>query len=474
MPFDDRDPKFERALAQHLRGGAAQATCPDAETLAAYHERNLSIDEMARWKEHISACEACQEALALVETTEKQLAEEWEEQPVPMIASLSIPKGQATNAVVRTAQVAASPVAILRSRPALFRWAIPLGALAAGVLVFIGIYEQRAAKVAIYSDTVVARREAPAAPAPLRDQIQTQPQSKGQEPRESKDSNDAGDKELAAGGRSAPKKEKAILAAPLRGHTGGLGSGSGAGIVDAKPDYDAAANKKAAAEPPPAPEISGSFQAGAGTGVSQNGPVAAAAPRPAPPPPVPVTDGAVVGGIAGRDKARVELKAPASSASQTVAVETVESEAAPSNGRNDSLMMKQGYSGRAELSPGVVNGLILTPDNRVFWKLQPAGTVQLTTNGGKDWKSLETGANEYLTTGSAPSSNVCWIAGRSGRLLLTKDRGSHWSKINTPIAGDLGGVRAADAKHASIWDQDRHTSYETSDGGSTWKQTSNQ
>src|SRR5260221_361031 len=73
MAFDDRDPKFERALAQHLRGGAAQATCPDAETLAAYHERNLSIDEMARWKEHISACEACQEALALVKRRKTSL-----------------------------------------------------------------------------------------------------------------------------------------------------------------------------------------------------------------------------------------------------------------------------------------------------------------------------------------------------------------------------------------------------------------
>ena len=41
MPSDERDQEFERALAQHLRGGSAQANCPDAETLAAYHERNL-------------------------------------------------------------------------------------------------------------------------------------------------------------------------------------------------------------------------------------------------------------------------------------------------------------------------------------------------------------------------------------------------------------------------------------------------
>ncbi|HTA59644.1 MAG TPA: YCF48-related protein [Candidatus Baltobacteraceae bacterium] len=459
MPFDDRDPKFERALAQHLLGGAAQAACPDAETLAAYHERNLSIDEMARWKEHISACEACQEALALVETTENQLAEDWEDRPVPMVESLSIPAIQAANASKQGAQATASPVAILRRRPALLRWAIPLGAVAAGVLIFIGIYEQRAQKIAQNSDTVLARRETPATPAPMRDQ----PQSKVQEPVESKD------KELATAGRSVQKKEKAILAAPSPRPAEGIGSGAGAGIVNGKLD-DSSANKKAAAKPAPAPEISGGFQAGAGVG--QNAPVRAAAPS-APPPPAPMGSGGVVGGVVSRQKATSDAKTVPPSVSQTV---TVQNETAPLNGRNDtdSLMLKQGVSNDLAESAGSLNGLILTPNNRVFWKLQPAGTVQLTTDGGKDWKSLETGANEDLTTGFAPSSNVCWIAGRSGTLLLTKDRGTHWSRINTPIAGDLGGVHAADAKHASIWDSTRHTSYETSDGGSTWKQTTSQ
>src|SRR5580700_9996131 len=145
MPSDDRDPKFERALAQHLRGGSAQANCPDAETLAAYHERNLSLEEMAQWKQHISACEACQEALALVETTENQLAEVWEER--------GIPKRSAETAGSGEPHAAAAPVAINRRRPALLRWAVPLGAVAAGVLVFIGMYEQRKPKVARYEDT---------------------------------------------------------------------------------------------------------------------------------------------------------------------------------------------------------------------------------------------------------------------------------------------------------------------------------
>src|ERR1700688_430005 len=179
MPSDDRDPKFERALAQHLRGGSAQANCPDAETLAAYHERNLSLEEMARWKQHISACETCQEALALVEVTENQLAEDWEERGIPVLEEASIQAAQAGNIPIRSGKAAASaapqaattPVEIRqRRRPALLRWAIPLGAVAAGVLIFIGIYEQRTAKVAHYADTVIVRHQEPTAPGPMLDQ----------------------------------------------------------------------------------------------------------------------------------------------------------------------------------------------------------------------------------------------------------------------------------------------------------------
>src|SRR3974390_1334469 len=69
MPSDERDRQFERALQRHLRGNSRDAACPDAETLAAYHERTLSLEELARWKEHIGGCVRCQETLALVEET---------------------------------------------------------------------------------------------------------------------------------------------------------------------------------------------------------------------------------------------------------------------------------------------------------------------------------------------------------------------------------------------------------------------
>jgi len=102
------------------------------------------------------------------------------------------------------------------------------------------------------------------------------------------------------------------------------------------------------------------------------------------------------------------------SSTAKTAKEKAKAEQQAANLDTNAMMMKQGaISESVEVNAADI-GLILTPDNRVFWKLQPAGTVQLTTDGGKKWKSLDTGANANLTAGFAPSSRVCW-ARRKGR-----------------------------------------------------------
>ena len=139
MPADDRDAKFERALARELRAGSGQTGCPDAETLAAYHDRSLSLEEMAHWKQHISGCAMCQEALSLVEVTEKQVAADWEKQEVPVLEAAGLPKLVPQSRVTMSmggaeeSRKSAAPVTMVQPRrPKLIRWAIPLGAVAAG------------------------------------------------------------------------------------------------------------------------------------------------------------------------------------------------------------------------------------------------------------------------------------------------------------------------------------------------------
>jgi hypothetical protein len=463
MTSDDRDPKFERALAQHLRGGSAQANCPDAETLAAYHERNLSLEEMAQWKQHISACEACQEALALVEATENQLAEVWEQRGVPVLDEASISKTQAhsipklnAKAHVSTGlQPAATPIAILRNRPALLRWAIPLGALAAGVLVFIGIYEQRAPKLSHSANTEVARNQTPVAPGPIVDQLasklerQPEPRDEGQLSAEM--SRQKKEQELPAAQSAKPVAKAKDLGDEVR---------------ESRDQFVGGRLEKKIPQPPaPAPQPSA--QVSTDGAVAENTPVVAPARRPASPP-APL--GGSAGGVAAqRAPVHSDGKSVPSAATETV---TVESAAPPMDTTTSRMMRKQGVANQVVEVSGAYADLILTPDNKVFWKLQPPGTLRLTTDGGGTFKPLDTGANANLTAGFAPSSRICWLAGKAGTLLLTTDRGGHWTMISTPITGDLGGVHAADAQHASIWDAANQISYETSDGGATWKQTS--
>jgi photosystem II stability/assembly factor-like uncharacterized protein len=117
---------------------------------------------------------------------------------------------------------------------------------------------------------------------------------------------------------------------------------------------------------------------------------------------------------------------------------------------------------------------IAAPGGQKIWSVGANGLILYSKDGGRTWMPQLTGVSEALTGGFAPSEDVCWVAGVAGTLLRTTDGGQHWQRIRTPITGDLGGVHAADAQHASIWDLPNHTSYETADGGANWKPTANE
>jgi len=57
------DLTIKKALASVKRLPASPGPCPDQETLAAYHEGNLSPDELERIEAHIASCDRCTEAL---------------------------------------------------------------------------------------------------------------------------------------------------------------------------------------------------------------------------------------------------------------------------------------------------------------------------------------------------------------------------------------------------------------------------
>src|SRR5215831_6083268 len=145
MP-EDRDQLFEKALARHLRAeSAASSLCLDPETLAAYHERTLSPAELASAKSHIVSCARCQQILAELEVTPEvdQLPETTELAPAvartAAPASSELRLGLSPPAVITQPASSEKVVATPSKRFASLRWAAPAGAIAAALLVWIGV-----------------------------------------------------------------------------------------------------------------------------------------------------------------------------------------------------------------------------------------------------------------------------------------------------------------------------------------------
>jgi hypothetical protein len=110
---------------------------------------------------------------------------------------------------------------------------------------------------------------------------------------------------------------------------------------------------------------------------------------------------------------------------------------------------------------------IISPDPSSRWRIGLRGFVQHSTDSGANWETSLSGVVTDLTAGSSPSSQVCWVVGRTGTVLLTSD-GRRWQRVMFPEAVDLAGIQATDARNASVKTVDGRT-FATPDGGLTWR-----
>ena len=568
MPIDDREQQFERALARHLRDGSS-AACPDAEILAAYHERTLSLEEMAKWKDHIAACERCQEALALVEETESVDSEEWQEQNAVLMAGRAAAQPMATHAARLSRQDESVPQVsagrmgsshAIRQPRANWKWIAPLGAIAAGVMVWVGAVEVRKQHQEAESIRMAQNQPVEAPPtmtrpaAPRADALERKEADAEKTLRDESAPQTVVPKVAAKAG--TPASSPAMVApGAVGGSEGqldkkkdatGYGSGAGNGPAAAVPaarvpvaptTVERGRNEIAAAEMQDAARVSGQVTA----------PQAGAKQAPAPAPmeinhlKEPKSAGSVVGGnlstitgtvldpsgaaIAGAvitamdtkngnskttvadgagkfqltdlppDQYRVVVASTGFAQSEQrltlqpkqnqqlqvqlnvgTAAESVEVTAAATTvNTSSSELSTTTRNVTALMQLAAANPqYIVAPDKKVGWRVGDGGKIERTTDHGKTWKEQTSGVTSDLKTGSATSGKVCWIVGKAGTILLTSDGGKHWKQITSPIPDDLGGVHAVNELHASIWDVANRKSYETSDGGETWKRTANE
>ncbi len=477
MATDNRDQQFERALARHLRNCSPDSACPDPETLAAYHDRTLSLDEMARWKEHMVSCARCQETLALIEQSEHVRAEEWEDEKVRATmeeAAATVAMRVAPAARARQeerplpAHETVPKVTSIRRMVAsrTLRWAAPLGAVAAAAIMWVGLHE-RDIRHSRVDDSIQVTRQQQTPPAPP---AASQPtfESKAGEPQAKALSEESRGKKVAPPAHAVPAEPQDHLTAnlPL----------AAANEFDYKQDKNrkdiggvVAGGRIATLKPtsPPSPQSSPDLRgmAGGNAGAVMSDAEKQELKKKAPSPahravasePQPLTP--------QRSEGVTAEAVPQSPQVQSGAAESVEVQPEASKAASSGFA-----AGKGELLQAAVRDrrYIVTPDERQAWRVGDQGAILRTTNFGKTWKEQNSGVTVDLISGSAPSREVCWLIGKAGTILLTTDGGKHWKQLASPTSGDLGNIRATDASHATVWDTLRQKGYTTTDGGETW------
>lgn len=454
MALDDRERNFEDALARNLQANllanASASTpapasarldnCPDAEILAAYHERLLDTDEMILRKEHIASCLPCQEVLAQLEATEGiPFALDGEAVAPRVVAAphtqlLHAARASASPAAQATAAQPNFPVETLR-RFATWRWLVPAGALAAGLLIWFAIKG-----TAPQTEFKLAKNQAqPAprnAPAPPPTNFAKDKSANLQAPSAAKTDTLARSAatsldEKGAREQKAPPPSGALKTPRDDGQAGGLvispkQAQTQSRVLPRSPsEHNELAREAAPLPASPAPAISDSI-ANAGTTTRSV--------------PQDFKRESAVSGAAGK----------------------LATEEARAN-RGDVLPLRKAADLPSSRNPRLVS----SPEGEVMWRLLPSGTIQRSADAGATWTVQKTGVVVDLLAGSAPSNRICWVVGRGGTVLLTTDGGDHWLKISAPSTDDITTVFGVDAQQATITTA-KNNSYKTTNGGTSW------
>jgi hypothetical protein len=463
-------------LVNDLRIRAGQLHCPESDTLAAYHERSLLPEEMNSWKEHIVGCARCQAILTELEATDSiPLQASAKEEVLPTAAAMPAAVASQAGKTATTKAPEKSRVAPI-SRRVRWQWLAPAGALAAGLLVWVAWNENRTPQVKTPTEVTTAKVEPPATlpPSVTRDGRQSVPAD--EVAHLSKDQvsvGGAGPAKSAPQARSLKQLEKSDARGRVPSSEPRSDKETGA-RADTALDSLAAANR---AQNQPAKGAKAGVAGALSQTVEVQTPVANAQmqnqqaqqnlqaqqnqmneQKTSGPNPSRSTEVA--------KKRKSESPAVTYRAEATPAAQPPPPAPAPAAAFNDGAALRMA----AAISPSV----IAAPGGKTLWRAGHAGMIEFSNDGGASWSRQTSNVFADLTAGSAPSDKVCWIDGRAGTILLTTDTGAHWAIIHSPLVEDLGGVRATDALHATIWNLTNTKGFETSDGGVTWKPATSQ
>lgn len=427
MASQDQDKVSANLLRKSLRDSAD--ACPEPDILAAYFERSLDAGETARYELHFSQCARCREQLAAMhragEASPAGRAETrqashwawlWDWRVLAPVAAVLV-----LAAVWLARRPATNQVAEVKSQSPLVAMSQPSEPPATAAL---PPEPKVAVPTANYSGTPAAK------PVQDLDSVKKQSQT-------SEGSGALNDKEQFAANLPQTARDE-TRSAELAKDDRALKHDSA----------DTATNV---------------VVEGAASRI-----VAPATPSPALTPPV---SGA--GGVPAGNAERVtvasesDIVAPASAATKSkpsgapAAMRTLTQQA-----QTQTVMQSKALALEAVDTRSAGN-IITTPDPKVLWRIAEAGFVEHSTDGGASWQGQLPNENAQLAAGSAPSAKICWLVGRDGVILLTKDA-KNWKTIPAPVTADFVGVTAQDASSATVLSADGRK-FTTTDGGNHWK-----
>jgi len=183
-------------------------------------------------------------------------------------------------------------------------------------------------------------------------------------------------------------------------------------------------------------------------------------------PPPTVIDAAPKKETAAENQVMAKAQAPAAAPPPPAATGTVAAPASPAAAAAGLSAEADTARNRAAFTqPGLV---IVSRDPQVRWRARPDGAIERSIDAGQTWTPTDGSAGMAALAGASPSRDVCWIVGRNGAVALTTDARS-WVRVAAPVAEDLVGVEAVDARVATVRTA-TGVSYRTTDGGARWEQ----
>ncbi len=447
------DRRREEALARRVGDALDQLAhrdaveCPDAEVIAAYHEKSLQPDEIARWENHFATCTRCRKVLQVLAASVDTPLDEKE---VARLGKLVAAARSPLEVTTQTAEPA-RPVRVNWRR----RWLAPALGIAAVLAIWFATHPPRRAADQNSPEILIAQApKSEAAPS-----LETRSKQQSAESTATLGKNNEADAEALKGmpaGRvqsANPSTDSLAKKNPDGGNVAReIAPSSNApenNLRDEKKEAGlsapAPAARAAAAPPPvPAPQAQAKVQS-----TTEAPPI-----TPAPPS---VSQSAQVTEAA--PQVQTANRALSGSLNESTAKDL------PLNGRNYESLLKLDAAGEQ----------INSPSGKIVWRAGKGGVIQRSTDAGRTWTPQKSSLQEDWFAGAAVSDKICWIVGRNGTIVRTTD-GNHWKKITPPpMAADSSGkfpdwisITASDAKNVTITASDqRH--FASQDAGKTWK-----